>query len=787
MADSTAAYSRLARFVLTHRKAVLVVSLLLGLASALIGLPPDVDANILALLPKSEPTAVALRRLNDEEGGANLVTMAFESDDAEALDAAMDSLVDELEKNETIEFAIHEIDEDLAFRVGLMSLTPSELDELNIRLRAALALGPALNPIVAQRLMDMGPLTQRIANSGKANPLAGEDGQARVLVRPTGSSFDPVFSERLIQDVEAVLAAADLESKGIEHIYTGGAYYNVVADMRGIRSDIVNTSIVSAVLVLLILMIAFRSARTVLAVLPPLALANLINLAITEIGIGSVNTYTSFGTAVLIGLGIAFAVHLIGRYREERIQNKLSTEAAIERAWLVTGPPCMTAALTSAAGFLALSVGQFRGFYQLGTVLAVGLMLSLVAMLVLLPVLLYYLDPDPKYTLLGARTDIPRSTTSTYAWAPAGIMLATIATIVVGVANLPEADDFEYDLSALRREGQAFSEMSEDEKAFAKASYAPIVVSYDDADSLEKDHKKLKAMIERGDLPHVAGVVSIVNILPDDQEARIAALAQTAELMENKNVRYLPPPVVKSLIRLRGFDPRPLTKDDLPEKLRALIGAQEGRHRILLMPTGNMWDLRESESLLAELEGVVPNPAGGFLAQGALYRTVKHDMPRIALVAFVLVTLLSAMDLRKTTRTVTAVSVLLAGMLWATVTIQWMGVKLSMINIVGVPILLGIGVDVVIHLLHRIEEEGPGGVRRAMQTAGVAAFIGTITTLASFLSLTQAGHRGVRSLGILVVIGLAAVFLATVVLLPLAWSAGWKLSGMAPGDTIHDE
>jgi len=107
---------------------------------------------------------------------------------------------------------------------------------------------------------------------------------------------------------------------------------------------------------------------------------------------------------------------------------------------------------------------------------------------------------------------------------------------------------------------------------------------------------------------------------------------------------------------------------------------------------------------------------------------------------------------------------------------------LSIINIVGLPILLGIGVDVVIHLLHRLEEEGPGGVRRALATTGIAALVSTLTTIGSFVSLTFAGNRGVQSLGLLVVIGLSSVFVTAAVVLPIAWAAGWKVSGQAPAE-----
>jgi predicted RND superfamily exporter protein len=510
--------------------------------------------------------------------------------------------------------------------------------------------------------------------------------------------------------------------------------------------------------------------------LPPLLLANLVNLALVTLTMGALNTYTSLANAILIGLGIDFAVHLVGRYREKRGMG-LGIEDAIARAWDVTGPPCTTAALTSAAGFLALAVGRFRGFSQLGILLAAGLMVCLLAMLVLLPVLLRLFDPEPPPRL--ARHVEGGDSRSSYRLAPIGLMAAVLTTGVAGAAWLPELG-FEYDISQLRRVGKAYDELSELEQRLQREAYSPVVVTLGSRADVASEHRRLEKLVEEGRMPHVRQVLSIESLLPSDQAARITALAETARLVSSPNLRYLPPPLVKQLLPLRGYDARPVREDELPEGVLTLLGAAEGRHRVLLALQGNMWDMRESAALIDELQGVVQRPAGEFLAQGAMYRTVMRDIPIVAFLALFLVAVLTAIDTRNLTHALGALGALLAGMVWAGVGLYFAGVKLTLVNVVGVPILLGIGVDVVIHLLHRLREEGPGGVRRAYATAGVAATISTVTTIASFSSLLLAGNRGVRGLGLLVVVGLSAVSLVGALLLPLAWATGWRLTGRAP-------
>lgn len=784
MAHRSGPYGKIARFVLAYRKLVGWAAVVLVLVSAVVGLPPDVDPNLLALLPAEEPAVKAVQDLQDAEGGISLITLSFTSDDAEAMDTTLRTMTRRFEALERVEYALYEVDPDLTRSLGLLQLEASEVETLNGRLRGALALGPALNPFVTQRLMAMGPLTEKIEQFSDAPTLLqGGDGKGRILIRPTVSSHDQKFAALVMEDVENILA--EEATPGVEIAWVGGAYRHVVEDASGIKSDLLWTTFTSLGLVLIVTMVAFRSWRGTLLVFGPLLAANVIVLALVSTFLGSLNTYTSFGTAILIGLGIDFAVHLIGRYREYR-QAGESIEIAIERAWDRTGPPCMTAALTSAAGFLALAAADFQGFAQLGVLLAVGLMVCLLSMLVLLPVLIPVLDRQGPL-LFGSTTEHSESQ-STYQTAPMGLAVALAATVLVGFLAVPQLT-WEYDISELRSEGMAWSELSEDERQLVRDSYNPMFASVDTQADLTALHERVDAAKEAGLLPHIGRTVSIQTVLPPDQDARVAQLQQLTALVAHENLKYLPPPLVKRLLPLKGQAVHSYTASELPRPVRDLLGVQEGmKPRMLLFPQGNMWDLRETAALEAEVNEVLGegSVAGDYVTLGALYRIIQADMPLVAALAFLMVLILTEIDLRRQIWVAAAMGTLLAGLVWAAFFTSMVGVKLSIMNVVGVPILVGIGVDVVIHLLHRLRDEGPGGVRRALRTTGVAASISTLTTIASFASLTVAGNRGVQSLGLLVVFGLAAVFAATCVILPLMWAAGWRVTGRAPGQESAD-
>lgn len=775
-------FDRIARFSLGRPRLVVAVSLVITAVSLFIGMPPKVDSNLLNLLPDDEPAVAAIKRINDEEGGLNLLTLAWKADDPAQLDPFLDDLQARFEAWPEVEFAIHEVDPKLALQIGLLQLDPAELETLTIRLQGALALGPATNPFLVQKLMDMGPLTEKIGKTAN-NPLIGhKDGTAKLLVRPRGSASDPAFTVPFMKKVEALLEEVQPESKGLHLTWMGGAYRHTVEDVSGIQWDLFWTTFVTAALILTVLMVFFRRLASVATMIPPLLVANAINLALVAVFLGALNTYTAFGTAILFGLGIDFAVHLIGRYREER-ESGISVDDAIIAAWRHAGPPCTTAALTSVGGFLALTIAEFKGFVQLGLLLAGGLILCLICTAVLLPILIRRFDADAP-PLLGTTGGGPSTLRHFYHLAPATSAVLLAVTTGLGLYTLPRLD-FQYDLSEMRRDGMAWSELTEEERKLARESYSPVVVTYRADSSFDPiaDEAELRRRMDAGELPHLSGVISLNRLLPADQAARNEKIAGLVKQVESSNLRYLPPALVKPLLPLRGLEVRPLTRDDLPIGVLHVLGARnEGVGRMLLLPKGNMWDVREAQALSDEIASVLPSRevAGEYIGVARMFLLALRDAPRVAVLALLVVAVLTLADLRRVHWTFAALGSLVAGLLWASGTLWLGGVKLSMINLTGLPILLGIGVDVVIHLSHRLRDEGPGGIGHALRTTGVAAMISTLTTIASFASLSLAGNRGIRSLGLIVVLGLSMVSLLGATLLPTLWAAGWHLTGRSP-------
>ncbi len=92
-------------------------------------------------------------------------------------------------------------------------------------------------------------------------------------------------------------------------------------------------------------------------------------------------------------------------------------------------------------------------------------------------------------------------------------------------------------------------------------------------------------------------------------------------------------------------------------------------------------------------------------------------------------------------------------------------------NIIGLPLLLGIGVDSAIHIVNRFREDQENDKNLFLTSAFRGVLVSSFTTIFSIGSLAFSKHAGTASMGIMLTIGLLCMMFATVIVLPsfLIW------------------
>jgi predicted RND superfamily exporter protein len=98
-------------------------------------------------------------------------------------------------------------------------------------------------------------------------------------------------------------------------------------------------------------------------------------------------------------------------------------------------------------------------------------------------------------------------------------------------------------------------------------------------------------------------------------------------------------------------------------------------------------------------------------------------------------------------------------------------------NIMTLPLIIGIGVTNGIHILNRFAEENHPSILAT--STGKAVLVSGLTTIAGFGSLIAAEHQGIRSLGYVMSVGVAACLLVGLTFLPALlnqlYARGWRI------------
>ncbi len=156
-------------------------------------------------------------------------------------------------------------------------------------------------------------------------------------------------------------------------------------------TDATKASLIAIVLIALVMIAAFHGWQMPLLVLVSLAVAVAWTFGFVTLAVGHLQILSVVFTVILLGLGVAFGIHIISRF--ELIRPRFGSGPkgfahAMADTMQTMGPGVATGAVTTAAAFGATAFSSFRGMAEMGLIAAVGIMLCLLAMVSVLPALM---------------------------------------------------------------------------------------------------------------------------------------------------------------------------------------------------------------------------------------------------------------------------------------------------------------------------------------------------------------------------------------------------------------
>jgi predicted RND superfamily exporter protein len=288
-----------------------------------------------------------------------------------------------------------------AFDETLALLQPAKIQERLHRLHEEIEAGSP-RPQIELGLDPLGVIAPALkpfaSNSSieEDQPLTSPDRTMRVFLTVTNQPGIGAFDcQKLMREVKAFQAKAHEGWDGgpLEILVTGRSAY--VAEISlSMRHDIIITLLGSILLVSGVFYAGFRRWLPLLGMGISLLLCCLVALAAGLLIFHELNMVTVGFCAILIGLGVDFAILVFGRYQQARDDGE-DHPAAIGEAVKNLGQAIFFGALTTAVGFLALMLAGSRGFTQLGVLIALGIAFAGIFMMTVFFLFLPRKSPAP--------------------------------------------------------------------------------------------------------------------------------------------------------------------------------------------------------------------------------------------------------------------------------------------------------------------------------------------------------------------------------------------------------
>lgn len=208
----------------------------------------------------------------------------------------------------------------------------------------------------------------------------------------------------------------------------------------------------------------------------------------------------------------------------------------------------------------------------------------------------------------------------------------------------------------------------------------------------------------------------------------------------------------------------PLRVQDLPQTLRDRFVGVTGKYLLMVTPRKDVWDRNNQKELLDQLRLVDPNVTGTPVQLYEYTNLLKESYEEAARYSLIAIVLLVIIHFHTLSAVVLSLLPVALGSLWLGGIMGYYGIPMNPANIMTMPLVIGIGVTNGIHILNRFAEEQTPSI--LARSTGKAVLVSGLTTIAGFGSLILGKHQGIKSLGLVMSIGLAACMIAGLTFLP---------------------
>ena len=530
---------------------------------------------------------------------------------------------------------------------------------------------------------------------------------------------DIVSGQTSFSVVERELAAA-LDGSGVS-VGWAGVPPQTIQDIEATMGRMLWLTPLSFLGVLLLLRTVERRLVRLGLIGGALGLAAAGTVGLSALVFGSLTFNEGFLVVVVCGLGADFALHLVVRLREERAAGP-GFEEALSRTLDGAGPAVAAGALTTAGAFAVLALAPETLPRRMGVIGASGLVLCLLLMLTWLPAAWVLLErrgaapsTDAAFRVPGLRRLAGLSVAHPGRTVAVGLLALAVAG--AGIAQLR----FQTDFNQIVNRDVPAQAVNARLQAHYGAHSSPWLVA---SETLAQAHAVHAAFVADPSFVRVDGAVDLLpttaTALPEGTPAALAAQVQGAD------GRWL----TWAYTDYAGLDTVRLAQD---------------RRRA---------------------EAIAPTAAGYGMFVEAVVAGDRPWAPWIGLGMLGLVIAILGVGLQDPRHALLALTPAAVGMVATLGLLGWLDVGIGIVHVVSVPLLLGLGVDDGLHVVHRLREDPDLPADGAAVSVGRAVVMTTATTSAGFAGLLLSNNPSLEAMALVILLGLPICLIASISLVP---------------------
>ena len=213
-------------------------------------------------------------------------------------------------------------------------------------------------------------------------------------------------------------------------------------------------------------------------------------------------------------------------------------------------------------------------------------------------------------------------------------------------------------------------------------------------------------------------------------------------------------------------NPEDPTLNDLPQGLVDRLCAKDGTFAMRIYGKGDLWSMDNLTEFVRQVREVDPNATGNPLQTYECSLQMKKSYETAAWFALAGILFILYLDFRSLRHTFLAMIPLALGVLFLFGMMGFLQVPLNSANMIVLPLILGIGIDDGVHIVHDYRRRNRAKPFRISNSTAGALTLTSLTSILGFGSLLIAEHRGLQSLGMTLTMGVASCMFTSLSFLP---------------------